>query len=375
MRFLSLRLKDYRNFADLRLSFSPGLNILLGDNGQGKTNLLESLYVLSQGDSFRFGDTSTLIRHGSSEALVEATLERKDLEYKIRVNLLKSRKNFSVNEKKTTSLDIRRVFPTVIFSPESLSAIKEGADLRRELVDDFLVSHHPKNSSLIADYRKALRSRNRLLREGLEEGADQRRLLAVLESLDVTFLRLASELTEARLEALRAIQPEVTRAFQSLVHDLSVDISVEYVVSGEKAADWKRSEIDAAIRQRAQELRAAELSSGLSLVGPHKHDITFLYNQKDSRFYCSQGQQRALILSFKMAQIVYHWRVHGTYPVLMLDDVLSELDSTKRAALISFLNEIKTQVFLTTTDLTLPEHFTMEKSSVIRIAKGLILAE
>lgn len=375
MRFLSLRLKDYRNFANVRLSFSPGLNILIGDNGQGKTNLLESLYVISQGDSFRFGDNSTLIRHGSSEALIEADLERKELEYKIRVGLLKSRKNFTVNDKKTTSLEIRKVFPTVIFSPESLSAIKEGADLRRELVDDFLISHHPKNSVLIAEYRKALRSRNRLLREFLEDGVDQRRLLAVLESLDVTFLRLASELTEARLEALRAIQPELTRAFQSLVHDSSVDISVEYVVSGENAGIWKRSEIDAAIRQRAQELRAAELSSGVSLVGPHKHDITFLYNQKDSRFYCSQGQQRALILSFKMAQIVYHWRVHGTYPVLMLDDVLSELDSTKRAALILFLNEIKTQVFLTTTDLTLPEHFTMEKSSVIRIAKGLILAE
>ncbi|MBO9668387.1 MAG: DNA replication and repair protein RecF, partial [Bdellovibrio sp.] len=117
----------------------------------------------------------------------------------------------------------------------------------------------------------------------------------------------------------------------------------------------------------------AELSSGTSLVGPHKHDIVFLYGGKDSRFFCSQGQQRAIILSFKMAQIVYHRKAHGTYPVLMLDDVLSELDKAKRDALITFLHEINTQIFVTTTDFTLPESFSLDQLSVVRIKDGQIL--
>jgi DNA replication and repair protein RecF len=127
------------------------------------------------------------------------------------------------------------------------------------------------------------------------------------------------------------------------------------------------------IEKRQKELLDAELSSGVSLVGPHKHDLRFLYGQKDSRFYCSQGQQRAIILSFKMAQIVYHRKVHGVYPLLLLDDVLSELDKNKRDALIAFLHEINTQTFITTTDFTLPESFHLKEISVIRINDGKIV--
>lgn len=109
------------------------------------------------------------------------------------------------------------------------------------------------------------------------------------------------------------------------------------------------------------ELKDAEIAYGSSLVGPQKHDVTFLYNQNDSRFYCSQGQQRAMILSFKMAQIVYHRKAFGVYPILMLDDVLSELDLAKREKLILFLKDIDTQIFLTTTDLNVSKNTLLEK--------------
>ncbi len=115
------------------------------------------------------------------------------------------------------------------------------------------------------------------------------------------------------------------------------------------------------------------MSAGTTLIGPHKHEILFLYDQKDSRFYCSQGQQRAIILSFKMAQVVYYKQVHGEYPVLLLDDVLSELDATKRSALISFLHEIKTQTFISSTDLTLPENFHLSETNIITLREGKLL--
>jgi DNA replication and repair protein RecF len=132
-------------------------------------------------------------------------------------------------------------------------------------------------------------------------------------------------------------------------------------------------EINEMTHKRMMGLRDAEFATGASLVGPQKHDIIFLYGQKDSRFYCSQGQQRAIILSFKMAQIVYHRRVHGFYPALMLDDVLSELDESKRTALINFLHEINTQIFITTTDLSLPQSFALENYSVMEVKNGEVL--
>lgn len=371
MRFSFLKLRDYRNYRDLEISFAPRLNILLGENGQGKTNLLEALFLLAQGDSFRFGDHSVLLRDGAETAFVRARILDRELEYDVEARLLRSRKNFFLNEKKAQATDLRKRLPVVLFSPESLNAIKEGADWRRELVDDALALHRPQLIGLLADYRRALRTRNRILKDLADaEGATRTRQTDLLESLNPTFFRLATELTVARLRALDALEADYRESFRRISSDPTVDISVEYVVSSQNARSWSASSVNDAIQKRALELRSAEVSSGTSLVGPHKHEIMFLYHQKDSRIYCSQGQQRALILSFKMAQIVYHGRVHGTHPVLLLDDVLSELDSSKQKALIAFLQEIETQVFLTTTDLALSKTFVMENSTVIRVHNG-----
>lgn len=374
MYFQSAKLRDYRNFKTLRAHFSPRLNILIGDNGQGKTNLLESLYLSAQGRSFRYGGSETLIRNGQDLALIETQILRKDLDHRVILQIQKSRKSASVNQKKISSIDLRKMFPTVLFSPESLASIKEGSDRRRELVDDFLITHRPQNADLIADYRMTLKARNRILKHLGDDDPNPAKnsALEVLESLQPRFLRLGSALTEARLQALREIEPDLRNALQYISGNSAVDISVEMLVSGEKTNDWNREQINNALQQRLIDLRDAEIASGTSLVGPHKHEILFLYQQKDSRFFCSQGQQRAIILAFKMAQIVYHRKAHGFYPVLMLDDVLSELDTAKRKALIAFLHEINTQVFLTTADAALPGLFQLTDSAVLHVASGEI---
>jgi DNA replication and repair protein RecF len=127
------------------------------------------------------------------------------------------------------------------------------------------------------------------------------------------------------------------------------------------------------MHNRALELRKAELESGTSLVGPQRHDIRILFAGKDSRFFCSQGQQRALILSFKMAQILYHYRAHQVYPFLLLDDVLSELDPIRRTNLVAFLRDIPAQIFLTTTDLSFSTDFGDRRLSVLRIERGSVI--
>jgi DNA replication and repair protein RecF len=367
-----LWIKNFRNFSEATVSFSPKVNIFLGENGQGKTNLLEALFVLTRGQSFRYADNENLLRKDSGEAFLKAKAFQSELEYDLQLTILKSKKNHLLNGKKTTFADLSARFPNVIFSPESLSAIKEGADERRQLVDDLLTSFHPKSGDLISEFRKALKTRNKVLKNYLSEETSRAETLHVLESLNPIFLKLATDLTWQRLEALRAISSDLNQAMQSISKRNDVDISVEYVVSSENAMKMSRSEVEFSLQKRLVELMSAELASGSSLVGPQKHDIVFLYDGNDSRFYCSQGQQRALILSFKMAQIVYHRRVHGTYPSLMLDDVLSELDSEKRDSLIRFLGDINTQIFMTTTDFTLPGSMRSEDCAVLKVHEGHI---
>lgn len=365
-------IKNFRNLSDIAIKFSPKINILVGDNGQGKTNILEAIHVLLNGFSFRYADNENLLKKNFSEAFLKAKCLHGQLEYDIGLKIIKSRKFHQINEKKASLGDLNQKFPLVVFSPESLSAIKEGADQRRSLVDDLIISFNARNADLISEFRKALKTRNKILKDYTAGDIKIFEAKELLQSLNPSYLKLAVLLSMQRIEALNLISEELKKAMQYISNSKNVDILVEYVISGENSIGFSQEEIIKNTKKRMHELHDAELSSGVSLVGPQKHDIIFLYNGNDSRFYCSQGQQRALILAFKMAQIVYHRKLHGSYPTLLLDDVLSELDREKRDSLIRFLGEINTQIFITTTDFNLPESMKSEDCAVFRIREGQI---
>ncbi|MFN7825821.1 MAG: DNA replication/repair protein RecF [Pseudobdellovibrionaceae bacterium] len=368
--FQGIYLNQFRSYPEATFQFSPQVNIFVGKNGVGKSNLLEALCLITQGESFRYCENSNLIRHGCQSAFVRSKFKSSEFLFDVSLEILKSKKNFQINNKRSNSAELQRRFTSVVFSPESLAAIKEGADQRRQLVDDAVVLFDPKSSEVITEFRKALKTRNRVLRDYGDQKASKKDTLAILESLEPIYLKYSIHLTMARIQALKALNSEFNNAMRSISESKDVDISVEYVFSDHNAIDFSAEDITFLLKKRLFELRDAELSSGSSLVGPQKHDIRILYNQNDSRFYCSQGQQRALILSFKMAQIVYHRKLHGSFPILMLDDVLSELDSSKREALIRFLASIETQIFLTTTDLTESVGLNDREVSVIQVNEG-----
>jgi DNA replication and repair protein RecF len=218
-----------------------------------------------------------------------------------------------------------------------------------------------------------LRTRNRILKDHRSGKSTRPASLRLLESLDGVFFPLAVELSLLRLQALKALSPDLIEAFRFVLSS-PASVEIDYLISGRNATDWNRSEIMDAMHQRGLELRTQELETGVTLVGPHRHDIRFLFAGKDSRYFCSQGQQRALILSYKMAQIMYHQRTHQVCPFLLLDDVLSELDPDRRTNLVRFLKEaIQTpsQIFLTTTDSALLD-FGDTNLSVFRIEDGVI---
>ena len=376
MKFHSLRLRNFRNYPELRLEFPSGVVVFHGENGQGKTNLVEAFHYLLRGESFRPHTMESLLLHEDGKvapaAQLEARVTQKTMTYELKVNLAGGVKTASINGTKATASSLTRHFPLVLFSPESLGAIKEGPEARRHLLDDVLLTHSPTAVKILKDFRHALKTRNRILKDVKAGRTPERQARPLLESLDPSYLPLATELTVARLNALQALGTDFNTAAGFVLDRGDVDISVEYLISGVNACSWSRSDILSAMHKRALELREKELAAGASLVGPQRHDIRILFAGKDSRFFCSQGQQRALILSFKMAQILYHHRSYQVYPFLFLDDVLSELDPTRRTNLVRFLRDIPAQIFLTTTDLSFSMDFGDRGLAVFRIENGRV---
>lgn len=367
-----LRLFDFRNFKEQWVDFSAQTNVFVGDNGQGKSNILEAIYLLLTGESFRPSEVSHYVKWGSEAASLRGLFETDEHDsLDVLLKIQNGKKALSVNDKKFTAQDWRRMDPPILFSPESLNAIKGSAEERRALVDELVLNLSPMAHQTHQDFRKALRMRNKILRDyrdardaglgnrDLEKPVDK--TLALLDALNPKFLELAVIVTQQRIEALRKLEPDVNLAMQSVSEGFPA-IQLQYWISQQPAIHFSHQDIHNSLQKRLRDLQSAELSSGTSLVGPHKHDIVFLFGGNDSRFFCSQGQQRSLILAFKVAQIVYHRKVLKRRPILLLDDVLSELDGAKRKNFVELMKTMESQIVLTTTDYDLPQVFSSTTS-------------
>lgn len=351
MLFKTLKVVDFRNIHEINLNMCKNLTVLIGTNGQGKTNIVEALYLLLNGSSFRQGNAKHFIREGKNKSLIAAEVNFEGKTDEISLKFEDGKKICTLNKKKVSSHKLVNLFPYVLFSPESLLAIKGGPDIRRFLVDESLVLLVKESKSLLQRHKKILKSRNSILRD-VSMGKREKGLAEpVIESLNHLYLETSTEVSNLRKNTLLTLEPIMRESLRDLIQVDDIHLELEYCVNGNSTRDWDREKFDAAIRYRLEELGSREWTVGTSLVGPHKHDIVFKYQGMDSRYSCSQGEQRVIILAFKIAQIVYYKRIHGSFPMLLLDDVLSELDEKRGAFLIEFLRSCQAQTLMTTTNL------------------------
>lgn len=350
MRIKNLSIFQFRNIIHQNIKFDSNLSIFLGDNGQGKTNFVESIYFLSKGKSFRTSDTYPLVFNQAEKKAVRVLveIEKEETLHRIETQILDDKKTFYLNEKRNNSLKIFKNFPVILFSPESLSIIKEGPEYRRSMFDEILLLKDDENIGIIEGFRKSLKSRNALLRRYKQGAMGQNQLQDVLEPLNAIYAGYSKELISRRLQLIEEISDEYDQIVQEITNQ-NVNTFVDYV--DEKGIKIRTPTDDNTVLNKLKERFDLEMKLGTTLVGPHKHDMSFHFDGKESRFFCSQGQQRALILALKLTQILYHHRIYGYYPILILDDVLSELDKDKRAYLIRFLSKNNAQTFLTSTDM------------------------
>ena len=340
---------DFRNLAPQAVELSPHATVLAGPNGQGKTNFLEACYLLCTLRPLRAQRLSELVRFGREQAAVTGHFELPGGVREVEVTVADGRRSARVDGKPVRDPDeLFGGLAVVAFTPDDLALVKGGPEGRRRLLDRAVQNRHPAHLADARDYLRALRSRNQLLRQGAPT--------ALHQAFEEPLSRIGARLRLRRENLLDELRGHATRAFAEVARG-EQPLQLAYQAAGR---DSDGLGADAALRgeeELAGRLLAAfrrrlqrDGERGYTSVGPHADDLSLALGERPARVFASQGQARAVVLAFKIGEIENLRRVHGRAPLLLLDDVSSELDPQRNAYLMRYLGELQGQVVLTTTD-------------------------
>ena len=320
MRLQSLRLRNHRNYAQLDLTPGPGVNVFIGANGQGKTNLLEAVAMLALSASPRSRREIELVGPVAPMSRIEAAVEGRGITAELAITLNvegdRARRVIEVDGIRRRAFDLPGHFRATLFWPDDLGLVKAGPELRRRFLNQMLVQIEPGYGRSLAGLKRVLEQRNSLLKRiaAGEESGD------VLDVWDQELVQIGGEVAAARAAAVLELEPEAARYHAEVAGGERLEISYEGPPDN--------------LAQAVHNSLAEDLRRGSTTVGPHRDDLRVLLAGKDARAYASQGQQRTAVMSLKLAEAALVTRRTGERPVLLLDDVLSELDAERRVALL-----------------------------------------
>ena len=354
MQVKSLKAKNFRNLSELYLEFGTGINILHGDNAQGKTNILEAVHLFSMGKSGRTPRDSELIKHDCDRA--ELTLEFSDKERTStgEIKLFRSKKKLiSVNEvplKRNSELVGR--FRVVYFGPEYLGLVKEGPKQRRKNTDILISQLRPKYFSAISDLKKIVESKNALLKMDKPN-------LTMLEIMNTKFAAISAEVIAYRSYYIKKIG-EIAGKIQGEISGGKEELEVRYQSCIGDVSELSTEQIKEILEKKLSEASKREIDMHEALIGPHREDIGYFINGKDAKAYASQGQQKTIVLVQKLAEVQLIEEETGEPPVLLLDDIMSELDRKRQGFILNHIKNM--QIIITCTDT---EGFEIDDQAVL----------
>lgn len=366
MLVYSVETENFRLLTPQRVEFAPGVNVITGENAQGKTTLLEAVYLLTGVKSFRTRFDKELIAFDKDFARIVGDVHAagRDQKTELLFTAGKSR-SMKQNGVKCSSSQLRDCLKAVLFSPDDLSLVRGSASGRRKLMDTAISQLRPGYASLLSDYTKLFDNKTRILRDWHEKPS----LLDTLDDFSESMARCSARLIRYRysfsLRLAEAAAP-IHRDFSGEREELGIGYTTVSTVDDPGASE---QEIFEKIMQRQEELRRAEIDAGLCLVGAHKDDLTVTVNGTDARSFASQGQTRTAALSLKLAEREIFLAETGETPVLLLDDVLSELDAARQEFVLNRIGE--GQTLISCCEAEAVQRLT--GGAVLRMEKGRVL--
>ena len=346
-----ISLANFRNYETAEVSFSPGVNLLVGPNGQGKTNLVEAIRYLSTLSSHRVAGYLALIRHAQPEieqAVIRVLANHDGRDALLEVELNRSSPNRArINKANATRLrDILGYVNTVTFAPEDLDIVKKDPSNRRAFIDELLVQVSPRFAGVFTDYERVLRQRNTLLRTARQNSA-KGTALSTLDAWDESLVKFGAEIVAARVALVDRLRPLLTEAYQSiaiannepriltkssLVGATLVDEDDTGALENIESSDV--AEVEELFRAKLAQIRQNELDRGITMVGPHRDDLVLMLSDLPAKGYASHGESWSFALGLRLASIsLLRSETRSGDPILILDDVFAELDAGRRSRL------------------------------------------
>jgi DNA replication and repair protein RecF len=378
MYLKNLHLRSFRNYVDQQVTFSAQKTILVGNNAQGKSNLLEAVELLATLKSHRANRDRELVREGAATGQIEAILERAYGVTELGLTLRKQgRRTAALNkEALRRQLDFLGTLNAVQFSSLDLELVRGTPECRRNWIDALLIQLEPVYAHMLHQYERVLRQRNALLKairqqqeEPLATSSPNAPDASQLQLWDEQLAAAGSRVTRRRARVLARLAP-IARAWHATISKQTEVLEIKYVPN----IDWTEDEpekVQQAFRAKIERRRLAEQHQGKTVVGPHRDEIEFTIDQTPARYYGSQGQQRTLVLALKLAELKLIEEVVGESPLLLLDDVLAELDPNRQNQLLNAIGD-RFQTLITTTHIGSFDAQWLKDSQILTVEAGKI---
>ncbi len=344
-----IRLQRFRSYRDESFEFDPGVNIIVGANASGKTNLLEALMVVSRGKSFRARDNE-LIAFGAPWARLDAHSPENVRTIKLLPKENTISKEYEISGQKFKRLAMAKQLPAILFEPNHLALLHGGPELRRDYLDNLLEQLEPGYSQLLRDYKRALAQRNALLKQGHSASSK-------LFAWNIRLSEMGGKIAVSRLGLLEKINKKFNKIYQKLAGSRRATVGLSYVT------ECQIEDYASSLLKKLEASQDTDIERGFTGIGPHRDDFLITFNTRPAAEVASRGETRTALLTLKIIELELVEKSRGQKPLLLLDDVFSELDGARRRALTEIIKDHQT--FITTTDADVVVQHFLDRCHVI----------
>lgn len=366
MYLSKIEVNHFRNYKKEKVKLCETVNIFIGDNAQGKTNILESIYILALTKSHRIGFENNIVQTGYQTCSIKGNLRDDGSLKELLVQVSESQKKVFINQKEVKKIaSYISNMNVIMFSPTDLDIIKGSPQIRRNVLNIQISQLYPFYVNYLNEYNKYLKMRNEYLRQMNINGNTDSRYLDIIND---KLVDLAIIIYQYRKKYLDQVNQKIGEIFTNIMNIRGLKIVYE---NNLELKDFTEEEIKSKYFHKLKINIKREISQKMTLYGPHRDDFSFYIEEENMKYYASQGQQRIAIISFKLAEVGVFQKEKGTSPILLLDDIFSELDIKKRNGLMKYIPE-GVQTIITTTDLKNIQKRVLEKAKIFMVSQGTI---